>query len=39
MHDPELERRNMIWGWSLFAVFLAIFAGTIAVAFIYLALD
>jgi hypothetical protein len=39
MHDPELERRNMIWGWALFAVFLAIFAGTVAVAFVYLALD
>ena len=39
MHDAELDRRNMAWGWALLAVFLAIFAGTIAVAFIYLALD
>jgi hypothetical protein len=39
MHESEVERRNMTLGWALFAVFLAIFAGTIAVAFIYLALD
>jgi hypothetical protein len=39
MHDPELDRQNMIWGWALFAVFLALFGGTVAVAFIYLALD
>ena len=39
MHDPGLDRRNLIWGWALFAVFLTIFAGTFAVAFIYLALD
>lgn len=36
---PELERRNLILGWALFAVFLALFAGTIGVAFLYLALD
>jgi hypothetical protein len=36
---PELERRNLILGWSLFAVFLLIFAGTIGVALLYLAFD
>ena len=36
---PELERRNLILGWALFAVFLVLFAGTIGVAFLYLALD
>ena len=36
---PELERRNMILGWTLFGVFVVLFAGTIGVAFLYLALD
>ena len=36
---PELERKNMILGWALFGVFLLLFAGTIGVAFLYLALD
>ncbi len=36
---PELERRNLILGWALFAVFLLLFAGTIGIAFLYLALD
>ena len=36
---PELERKNLILGWSLFAVFLLIFAGTIGVALLYLAFD
>jgi hypothetical protein len=39
MLEPEVERRNMIWGWTLFAIFLALLGGTVAVAFIYLALD
>lgn len=29
----------MLWGWGLFVLFCLIAAGTIAVAFIYLALD
>ena len=38
--DPtDLERRNLVLGWALFAVFLVLFAGTIGVAFLYLALD
>ena len=36
---PEVERKNLILGWSLFAVFLLIFAGTIGVALLYLAFD
>jgi nitrogen fixation protein FixH len=37
--DRELARRNAILGWILFTVFLVLFGSTIAVAFIYLALD
>jgi hypothetical protein len=37
--DSELARRNMRLGWALFGVFVLLFAGTVAVAFIYLALD
>jgi hypothetical protein len=36
---PELERKNLILGWSLFAVFLLLFAGTIGLALLYLAFD
>jgi hypothetical protein len=39
MLDPEVERKNVILGWALFAVFLALFAGTVLVALIYLAVD
>ena len=35
--NPELARRNMIWGWSLFALFVVLFGGTVLVALIYLA--
>jgi uncharacterized membrane protein len=36
---PELERKNLILGWALFAVFALLFLGTVGVAFLYLALD
>jgi hypothetical protein len=36
---PELERKNMLWGLALFGLFLVLLGGTVAVAFIYLALD
>jgi hypothetical protein len=36
---PELERKNLIWGWALFGVFLLLFGGTVGVALLYLALD
>ena len=34
----ELERKNILIGWLLFLLFLALLAGTVAVAFIYDAL-
>lgn len=36
---PELARKNLLLGWALFAVFLVLFAGTVGIAFLYLALD
>jgi hypothetical protein len=39
MLDPELERKNMLWGWALFGVFCLLFAGTIVVAALYLQFD
>ena len=37
--DPELERRNMQFGWVLFCLFCLLFLGTFAVALVYLQLD
>jgi hypothetical protein len=37
--DNDLARKNVRLGLLLFGVFLVLFGGTIAVAFIYLALD
>jgi hypothetical protein len=37
--DPELARKNAILGWALFGLFLLLFAGTVGVAFLYLAAD
>jgi len=39
MLSPELERKNIRLGLLLFGVFALLFAGTIGVAFLYLALD
>jgi len=39
MLERETERRNMLWGWGLFVLFLLIAAGTVAIAFIYLSVD
>jgi hypothetical protein len=39
MLDPETERRNMLLGWGLFVLLCLIAAGTVAIAFIYLAVD
>ena len=36
---PELERKNIVLGWALFGIFVLLFAGTIGIAFLYLALD
>ncbi len=37
--DAELQRKNVRLGLLLFGVFLAIFAGTVAVALLYLHFD
>jgi hypothetical protein len=37
--DPQLARKNAIFGWALFALFLILFAGVIGIAFLYLAAD
>jgi hypothetical protein len=37
--DPELARKNVRLGWLLFGIFLLLFAGTVGVAFLYLAFD
>ena len=39
MLEPEVERRNLALAWGLVVLFLLLFAGTVAVAFIYLAAD
>lgn len=39
MLDRETERRNLLWGWALFALFLLIFLASIGVALLYLQLD
>jgi hypothetical protein len=43
MHEPAepeaLARKNLVFGVALFGVFLVLFAGTVVVALIYLALD
>ncbi len=36
---PELERKNLVLGWTLFAIFVLLFAGTFAIALLYLAID
>ena len=36
---PELERKNLVLGWALFGLFVLLFAGTVGIAFLYLALD
>ncbi len=39
MNDPETARRGLLIGWGLFGLFLLLFAGSLAVALLYLALD
>ena len=39
MSDPELDRKNMRLGLALFGLFLLLFGATVAIAFVYLALD
>ncbi len=37
--EREVARKNMVWGWALFALFWALFGGTVLVAAAYLWLD
>jgi hypothetical protein len=37
--DAELARRNNLFGWALFGVFVLLFGGTVGIALVYLALD
>jgi hypothetical protein len=39
MLDRDAERRTVAFGWALFALFVAIFVGSVGVALLYLALD
>jgi hypothetical protein len=39
MLDPETERKNMQLGWAIFGLAVLLFAGTFAVALIYIALS
>jgi hypothetical protein len=39
MDTDELARRNLRLGWLLFGVFVVLFAGTVGIAFLYLAFD
>jgi len=33
--DRKLARKNLLFGWALFGIFLVLAAGTVAVALIY----
>ena len=35
--NPALARKNTVFGWALFGVFVLLFAGTVVVALAYLA--
>jgi hypothetical protein len=37
--DPEFAGKNVRLGWLLFGIFVVLFAGTVGVAFLYLAFD
>lgn len=37
--DPELERKNLMWGWLLAALLVVLFLGTFLVGLVYLQLD
>ena len=37
--ERAAAHRNMVWGWSLFGLFLLLFAGTVVIALVYLWLD
>jgi len=39
VNDADLARKNLRFGWALFALFWILFAGTILVAVLYVQLD
>jgi len=39
MIEPDVERKNLVLGWALFGLALALLGGTVIVAIIYLAVD
>ena len=39
MSDSQLARKNTILGWALLGVMVVLFAGTVGIALIYLAVD
>ena len=39
MSEPDSERTNLLWGLGLFGLFLVLLGLTVAIAYIYLALD
>jgi hypothetical protein len=39
MNEHESERKNLLWGLGLFGLFLLLLGLTVAIAYIYLALD
>ena len=39
MNEAEVARKNVLWGLALLGLFLVLFAGTVLVALIYIAVD
>jgi hypothetical protein len=39
MIEPDVEHKNLVLGWALFGLALALLGGTVIVAIIYLAVD
>ena len=39
VRERQLAQKNMVWGWALFGLFIALFAGTVLIALAYLWLD
>jgi hypothetical protein len=37
--DREIARKNIVWGWALFGLFVLLFGGTVGIALVYLWLD
>ncbi|HEX5450360.1 MAG TPA: hypothetical protein VFW85_09920 [Gaiellaceae bacterium] len=35
-NEAEIARKNMVFGWALVGLFVLLFGGTVAVAYIYL---